>query len=489
MLEYLTKNKGRFLSLFIGVFLIDIAIWISIRLGIATVDEVISTVYFSAQGILSVDKDILLEFLGCLLFPFVFIPLFLYIEKYTLQFFSVRYSKKYFTIVPVLVILCGLLSIAHVFSLKSYVTYLCNGIKNNNDYFNQEYHDPKYVQFNLKKPNNLVLIYVEGLESTYSNEKLFKRDLLAKLNKLKANSLSFEQFEQVQGASWSIAGLVASQCGIPLKSISIFGLDLSYQSTTNFLSNATCLSDVLASHGYQNVFLQGSNLRFQGFGHFLKTHHYNSIYGKEEWRHKGVKNNQMIGWGLPDDLLFQHAKSTLTKLISEKKPFNLTIFTVDTHGPTGSLNTNCRQNGGQSFDDIVECTANEIAEFISFIAKQGWLEQLTIVVMGDHLAMGNPAISKLQSSPNRYVFNLIVSDKKLSKNTNSITHYDMFPTILSALGFNFSGNGLALGRTALGLATSNLFSERLAKLNMIYNHPSPAYNNLWQKKENPKTVL
>lgn len=484
MLAYLAKNKGRFLAFFIGVFLVDVAIWIKIRLGIATVDEVISTIYFSANGLLNIDKDILFEFLSCFLFPFILIPALLFTEKYVLQFLPINHAKKFFSIVPGFIILSGLLSIAYVFSLKDYAASLFIDNKDNNDYFYKQYRNPNSVEFSTKKTNNLIVIYVEGLESTYSQEQFFGRDLLAKLHHLKINSISFDQFAQVGGASWSIAGLVSSQCGVPLKSISIFGLDLSFQATRQFLSNATCLSDILAANGYENVFLQGSDLRFQGFDNFLKSHHYDTTYGKDEWLDKGIKKDEMIGWGLPDDLLFKNAKSTLTKLIAKKKPFNLTIFTVDTHGPKGSLNKSCRQRGGQDFNDIVECTASEVADFIHYVEQRGWLNQLTIVVMGDHLAMGNPAMSQLKSSPNRYVFNLIIGAKELSKNTNAIVHFDMFPTILSAIGFEFNGDGLALGRTAIGSGTADAFAERYAKLNMIYNYPSRAYKELWRKRQN-----
>jgi phosphoglycerol transferase len=88
---------------------------------------------------------------------------------------------------------------------------------------------------------NLVFIYAESLERTYFDETLFP-GLMPRLRALESESLSFTGVVQAPGTGWTIAGMVASQCGIPLftpsHGNSMSGLD-------SFLPAATCLGDLL----------------------------------------------------------------------------------------------------------------------------------------------------------------------------------------------------------------------------------------------------
>lgn len=78
------------------------------------------------------------------------------------------------------------------------------------------------------------------------------------------------RLHQADGAHWTIAGIVASQCGVPLK-VSLlpppedrrFGLRA-------FLPGARCLSDILRERGYENVFMNGPDLAFADLGTFLR---------------------------------------------------------------------------------------------------------------------------------------------------------------------------------------------------------------------------
>src|SRR5574337_669721 len=69
--------------------------------------------------------------------------------------------------------------------------------------------------------------------------------------------------------------------------------------------------------------------------------------------------------------------------------------------PYGQLSTRCRKDGYSDFEGIVECTANQVAEFIEYIEKNGWMDKVAVMVQGDHLAMGNTAYDKLVTNPHR----------------------------------------------------------------------------------------
>ncbi|MEK9943113.1 MAG: hypothetical protein VW771_11650, partial [Gammaproteobacteria bacterium] len=62
---------------------------------------------------------------------------------------------------------------------------------------------------------NLVYIYLESLERTYLDETLFP-GLTPNLARLEREGLSLTNLRQVPATGWTIAGMVASQCGQPL---------------------------------------------------------------------------------------------------------------------------------------------------------------------------------------------------------------------------------------------------------------------------------
>lgn len=97
------------------------------------------------------------------------------------------------------------------------------------------------------KPN-LVYIYAESLERTYFDEKAFP-GLAPELSKIKDNAYDFSNTEQLPGTEYTIAGMVASQCGIPL--FAPFDGNAS-SSLSTFYPQNVCLGDILKSSGYQN---------------------------------------------------------------------------------------------------------------------------------------------------------------------------------------------------------------------------------------------
>ncbi|KKL11807.1 hypothetical protein LCGC14_2542070, partial [marine sediment metagenome] len=75
-----------------------------------------------------------------------------------------------------------------------------------------------YRQSPLKRigeKKNLVFIYAESLERTYFDESIFP-GLITGLRELESRSTTFTNVRQVNNTTWTIAGLVSSQCGLPL---------------------------------------------------------------------------------------------------------------------------------------------------------------------------------------------------------------------------------------------------------------------------------
>ncbi|MCB1909202.1 MAG: sulfatase-like hydrolase/transferase [Rhodocyclaceae bacterium] len=372
--------------------------------------------------------------------------------------------------------LAGLFQFGYSFAVVDYVRAHYGP-----DLFAAAYVDPARVTKRGGEPTNLVVIYVESLENTYADPALFGHDLLARLNRLKPQGISFDAYHEVLGAHFTIAGLVSTQCGIPLRSLAMFLGNKQGERIGRFLPRASCLGDILHHNGYTNVFLNGSSLEFAGVGKFFREHHFDKIMGREEWLQLGASADQMSGWGLHDDDLFARAREELDRLKAAGKPFHLDILTIDTHHPRGHLSRRCRERGVADFEGIVECTADTVAEFVEYVIDRGWLADTAVVIQGDHLAMGNTVYPKLTTNPQRTVFNLILGGRRpLTKNTDTVTHFDMLPTMLELAGLTVVGERAGLGYTAIGDASVPRPGDRLAHIGELTRTVSPGYRQLWE---------
>jgi phosphoglycerol transferase len=345
------------------------------------------------------------------------------------------------------------------------------------DYFGAHYVPPSAVPLQAAHTKNLVIIYMESLEAAYANEQLFGEDRIAPLTQLQG--ASFARYRQVPGTGWTIAAIVATQCGVPLERVGLFDINTQGQVIEDFLPRATCLSDILERQGYRNVFMGGASLRFSGKGNFLHSHHYDEAYGKEDWVARGADPHRMNGWGLYDDDLFAHAKDKLRQLHAEGKPFNLTVLTVDTHEPAGFKSRDC-QVRGERFEGVVECSARQVADFVAFIKQSGYLDDTNVVILGDHLARKNPVADRLETLPERYIFNKFISQAPMHKNREEIVHFDLLPTMLEFIGFDAGGRQMALGFGALRSNDAKPEADRFVQMNESLLNRSEAYLQLWE---------
>jgi phosphoglycerol transferase len=439
--------------------------WLAVQFGNVSVEQVLYHMSESPAGLMESDSRLLVRFA---------IQVILLSALFSL-FFSVIHEKiKKFK--PHWVVLL----VSFVFFIQSLSVFQYVIGYFGEDYFLKNYISPQTVRVVPREnTKNLLLIYVESLESGYGDANLFGENLLKSFDPFKSISTSFPRLIQMPGTGWTIAGMVSSQCGLPLKHVSFLGGSEHKQSVKNFLPGATCLGDLLKDHGYENVFMGGASLVFAGKGRFLDSHGYDGSFGKSDWLTSGYTEKHMNSWGLHDDHLISEAKKKLATLMAQKKKFNLTLLTSDTHHPDGFYSDTCKKENNPGFPKLVECTANQIARLVEFVRENGWMDDLNIVIMGDHLVMENPVMDQLEEDPNRGVFNLFISKEKRIASRQSITHFDMFPSILDFIGFDVQGGKLGLGRSGFALEDSNDQSQRFSRMSQNLMNYSRSYSDLW----------
>lgn len=345
------------------------------------------------------------------------------------------------------------------------------------DYFRGRYVPPATVPVTARAPRNLVLIYVESLESSYRDRRVFGHNIVDPLDGL--GGVQFDRYRQPPGTGWTIAAIVATQCGVPLKRVTIFDENTQGEVLGNFLPRATCLGDILHQQGYRNVFMGGGSPTFAGKGKFLRSHHYDEVYGKEDWQRQGVPASAMGGWGLHDDDLFARALVKLRTLRAAGQPFNLTLLTVDTHEPWGHLSRTCARRGERSFEGIVHCSAGEVAAFVSALRASGALEDTNVVILGDHLARKNPLADQLARVDERTIYNRFIASTMRPPARDEIVHFDLLPTLLDFIGFEVPGNRLGLGYDAFATRGPAPPPARLADMQASLMNRSAVYRQLW----------
>ena len=180
-----------------------------------------------------------------------------------------------------------------VLILSVYYVYVSLGLKDyfaanqKSTYIENNYTDPKEVTIKApKEKQNLIYIYVESLESSlFSNENggNFKESIIPNLEKIANDNISFSNTDVLGGAyvpygtNWTIAGIVASSAGIPLKVPALDNAN-SYSGYGEFLPGAYTLGDILKDNGYSNYMLLGSDATFGGREDYFTYHGNYKIY-------------------------------------------------------------------------------------------------------------------------------------------------------------------------------------------------------------------
>ena len=398
--------------------------------------------------------------------------------------FSLFPISKIIKILATLLLL--FLSINYVYVQFDLEKYLDPNRKTN--FFEVYYTDPKNIKLTApKEKRNLIYIYVESLEtSLFSNKNggNFNDSVIPNLEKIAKNNINFSTNKKLGGAysgfgaSWTVAAMVASTSGVPLK-VPVDGN--MYSGYGEFLPGVYSLGEVLKDNGYKNYLMIGSDANFGGRKDYFTYHGNYEIMDYKYAKEKGyIDDGYYVWWGYEDSKLFEYAKKELSLIADNDEPFNFTMLTADTHFTDGYVDKSCDYIYDYKYLNSYHCSDNMIGEFINWIKSQDFYKDTTIIITGDHLSMQANISNMFDSNDyDRSVYNVYINSVANTKNTKNrvFTTFDFYPTTLASLGFDIDGNRLGLG--------TNLFSKRqtlaeelsLDELNDELSKNSKYYNN------------
>ncbi len=331
---------------------------------------------------------------------------------------------------------------------------------------------------------NFVFIYLEGLERTYFDEDIFP-NLIKGLKKLEKESVYFTNIVQAAGTGWTMGGVVASQCGIPLftpsHGNSMSGMD-------QFLPNAICLGDLLHKKGYYLSYLGGANLDFAGKGKFFTTHHFSEVNGRKKLIQKLDDQSYTSSWGLYDDSLLYIAYKRFIELSKKSQHFGLFLLTLDTHHPSGHQSKSASSivygDGKNSILNAVAGSDFLITQFVDKIRGSEFGDNTVVIIASDHLTLKNTAYDLLQQTGRSGLFMIIPPQienaVEISKRGTTL---DIASTILPFLGYR--GN-VGLGRD---LVRDNSLEESLGGISKHLHSWKDDLLSLWRFPNIEKQLL
>jgi phosphoglycerol transferase len=301
-------------------------------------------------------------------------------------------------------------------------------------------------QVQLDNKPNIIYLYAEGLERTYLDEKLFP-GLAPNLRRLESKALAFTNITGVYGTGWTIAGMVASQCGLPLQPVA------NANKPGTFMPGAYCLGDILHENGYQQSYIGGASLRFGGKGNFYTTHHFDSVFGRDQLLEALPEDTAVSEWGIYDETLFPIIEQKLSLIKNQKSPYALIALTLDTHPPHGLPSSVCEGivylDGSDPMLNAVHCSDRLLAQFIENLMKTEAMDNTLIVVGSDHLSLNHTAHDQLVESAKRKNLFFILGEQIDSAVIDRFASpLDIAPTLIGLMGADIEA--LNLGVDLLG---------------------------------------
>ena len=339
-------------------------------------------------------------------------------------------------------------------------------------FIEDHYVDPQETKITFpEKKRNLIYLYLESMETTYSDEEnggAFPENVIPELTELSmegdnfgGNSGILNGGHVLPGSTYTMAGLFTQASGLPLK------VDLGEEFTDtrgsfnkmntqdSFFSGVTTIGDLLKEEGYNQTFMMGSDATFGGRRLYLKEHGDYEICDYKWAIEQGlIPKDYYVFWGYEDEKLFEYAKEKVTQLAQQDKPFNFSLLTVDTHFEDGYRCDLCREDfPGNQYANAMACSSRQVTEFIRWIQQQDFYEDTTIVLNGDHLTMDSDFCINVPASYDRRTYTAYLNAACEPADPDRVRQYttlDNMPTTLAAMGVTIEGDRLGLGTNLYG---------------------------------------
>lgn len=345
----------------------------------------------------------------------------------------------------------------------NYVHILNNEPEKNAAYskfFVENYVNPDSVKITApEQKRNLILIYLESLETTFSDKEHGGNqdtNLIPEITEFALKNLNFGRIKNHIGGGNDTKGSNSTFPSMHSRSLGIPYI-INYTKTP-ILHHYKSLYKILNTSGYHQIFFQGNPGLYKQFQYFATDQKIDEVYGPDDLiqlmkldtadliRKQGYKTVQ-------DKEAFKFAKQILDTI---SEPFTLTFFTIDTHSPSGIYDPDCIKANDENKEDerlkaSVRCVSRELKNFLDSIKPKPFYQNTSIIIFGDHRFPGTTLVKGFPDGKWIDIF-INPSKKPILEENRKFSDIDMFPTILSSINFEIEGGKLGFG--------TDLFSDK-----------------------------
>lgn len=336
---------------------------------------------------------------------------------------------------------------------------------------------------------DVIMVYMESTDRQFADSAVWG-DVYEPLDDLARRGMSFTRVGQIAGTGWSLAGLVATNCAVPILPRGPL-YRTNFEDIEEFMPEMTCLGDILADKGYRSAFVVGGDLGFGGIDTFFRTHRIEDITGMRELEAVYPADEiakSLIGWVLDDQMVFDFATGKLAELQAQPQPYALIVETIGPHGDNGFLSRRCTKDGQAAFSRdialVVRCTIEDTLAFVTHAeAEQARLrpgKPLAVVVMSDHLSAHPrpPAVAPEYDGYNTLI--LVGAEAEPGRVvTKPGSMVDVLPTMLDWLGWAEDPVAIGLGRSLLGTGKTIVESHSIEALDSMLTTDVELANKVW----------
>ncbi len=308
---------------------------------------------------------------------------------------------------------------------------------------------------------DVVIVYLEGMDRIFADIERFGDAMDRVLDLAGPGVIDLRGVGPMIGTGWSLSGMAASQCGVPVMPNGLrFELNLDDQ--VRFMSEVTCLSDVLIDRGYRAEFIVGGDVGFGGADHFYRSHGVTdqtdpadmaAMMPPEEFE------AAFLGWVVDDQMVMDVALRRHAELTAGEAPVLLIVETSGPHGIEVWMSRRCTATGkAEVLRDNgagVRCTGGIVADFIETLRDAPTARPTLFVVLSDHINH-NPALRASDPVETRRNTVLLIPPESGAEAgpvrviDREAAMIDVYPTILDLLGLIPPGGGAGLGVSLLG---------------------------------------
>jgi phosphoglycerol transferase len=300
---------------------------------------------------------------------------------------------------------------------------------------------------------NMIIVYLESLEQTYENVDQTKGHY-NDFRPFMADALQSTNLVQTSGSTYTIAGIVSTQCGVPLLprglNNGIFLRKDSGMEVKSFYKDIECLGDRLTQDGYTLSYMNGADARKYSKRSFLSQHGYSRIFDEFS-----VSDDERVGrdnlWGLNDEVLYENLRKEIDYLAAQPEPFVLSYLTIATHGPDAYLDTDCAKppEGQSKMPAAIACSFDAVQTFYQYLEQKGLTKDTIFVVMSDHLARENTLSEALHEQDERRNLFFVKDAPTQAKISKMASPLDIYPTLYELLGYELENRQANMGVSIL----------------------------------------